>query len=191
MRVGYARVSTTGQHTDQQEARLRAAGCEKVYVDHGVSGKLAKRPEWDKLLAQLRKGDVLMFTKLDRIGRSVQHLLDVVNLLGERGVDLVALDQPIDTVSPAGRMLFTIMAAVAQFQADLISSNTIDGLAAARERHGGELPKRGPSWTEDQAQTARALFAARDTNHMSAERIAAVVGVSRRTLYRMLATGSG
>jgi DNA invertase Pin-like site-specific DNA recombinase len=70
-----------------------------------------------------------------------EHLLDVVNLLAERGVDLIALDQPIDTVSPAGKMLFTIMAAIAQFQADLISSNTIDGLAAARERHGGELPR--------------------------------------------------
>ena len=188
---GYARVSTGHQHTDQQETRLLAAGVERehLFVDHGVSGTRASRPEWDRLLGQLRRGDVVKFTKLDRIGRSTQHLLDVVRLLGERGVDLVALDQAIDTVSPAWKLLFTIMAAIAEFQADLIRSNTVDGLAAARARRGvDKLPGRKPSWTADQQATARALFDARGTNGMTAERVAAVVGVSVSTLYRMMRT---
>jgi DNA invertase Pin-like site-specific DNA recombinase len=132
-------------------------------------------------------GDVLVTVKLDRIGRSLINLIDTVNLLGSREVDLVVLDQAIDTTTPNGKLLFHILGALAEWEAALIAERTREGLAAARQRHGGRLPTRGPSWTQDQAATARALFAARDTNLMSAERIAAVVGVSRRTLYRIVA----
>jgi DNA invertase Pin-like site-specific DNA recombinase len=189
MRTGYARVSTTGQHTDGQEARLREAACEVVYTDHGITGKAAHRPEWDKCLAHLRAGDVLVTVKLDRIGRSLINLIDTVGLLGERKVDLVVLDQAIDTTTPNGKLLFHILGALAEWEAALIAERTREGLAAARERHGGKLPRRGPSWTADQQATARDLFAKRGESGMSAERIAAVVGVSRRTLYRMIAPG--
>lgn len=186
--IGYARVSTRGQHTDSQEARLKEAGAERVYVNRGVSGTKASRPEWDKCMAHLRKDDLLLITKLDRVGRSLINLVDVVNVLGQRGVAIHCLDQgEVNTTSANGQLLFSIMASIAQWEAAIIRERTVEGLDAAKERHGGTLPRRGPSWTEDQARTARDLFAARETNGMSAERIAAVVGVSRATLYRMLA----
>lgn len=185
--IGYARVSTGKQHTDQQVARLKEAGAERVYVDKGVSGTKASRPEWDKCLAHLRKGDVLLITKLDRIGRSLINLVDVVNEMGRRGVSIRCLDQgEIDTTTANGALLFQIMAAIAAWEAAIIAERTVDGLAAARERHGGVLPKRGPTVTPDQIATARELFASRATNGMTAERIAAVVGMSRATLYRHL-----
>jgi DNA invertase Pin-like site-specific DNA recombinase len=191
MRVGYARVSTAGQHTDGQEARLREARCEVIYTDHGVTGKAASRPEWDKCLAHLRAGDVLVTVKLDRIGRSLINLIDTVNLLGARKVDLVVLDQAIDTTTPNGKLLFHILGALAEWEATLIGERTREGLAAARERHGGQLPKRGPTWSEDQARMVRELYAARDSNHMTVERIGQVVGVSRRTVYRIVGAGQG
>jgi DNA invertase Pin-like site-specific DNA recombinase len=187
---GYARVSMApaksrkNQHVDNQVQRLLAEGIpeDHIYVDDGRSGKLRSRPEWDKLLAVLRKDDVLVATKLDRIGRSLVNLVDVVNVLGERGVQLRMLDQPIDTTSAMGRFFFAIMAALAELEAQLTRERTLEGLAAAKERHGGTLPTRGPSVTADQIETARVLAATHP--EMSAARIAEVIGVSRATLYR-------
>lgn len=183
---GYARVSTTEttsrkkQHVENQEKRLRDYGCEVVYSDK-ATGKAASRPAWDECLSHLRKGDTLVVTKLDRVGRSLINLIDVVKLLGDRGVDLKVLDQDIDTSTPNGKLIFHIMAALAEWEAQMISERTVEGLEAARERHGGKLPSRGPSITADQMETARTLAR---TSDMSAERIAKVVGVSRATLYR-------
>lgn len=193
---GYARVSMApaksrkAQHVDSQVQRLLAAGVpeDHVYVDDGQSGKLRSRPQWDKLLAVLRKDDVLMTTKLDRIGRSLINVVDVVNLLAERGVQLIVLDQGIDTTTAAGRFVFHVFAALAELEAALTSERTLEGLAAARERHGGTLPVRGPSITADQIETARML--ARAHPDMSAARIAEVIGVSRSTLYRHLDLGA-
>jgi DNA invertase Pin-like site-specific DNA recombinase len=122
MRIGYARVSTRGyarvstreQNTDGQLDALRAAQCERVYVDK-ASGKLARRPEWDRCREQLRSGDTLVVTKLDRMGRSLRHLIDVVGELDAQGVELVVLAQGIDTTSPGGRLLFHVLAAMAEF----------------------------------------------------------------------------
>lgn len=106
MRIGYGRVSTRDQHPEAQHDALRAAGCEQVFLDT-ASGKLARRPELDKaLLSANRSGDQLVVTKLDRLGRSLENLIDLSKTLQERGVDLVVLDQGIDTSSPAGRMFF-------------------------------------------------------------------------------------
>ena len=185
MRYGYARVSTTDQHTDGQEARLREAACEQVYSDK-VTGTKASRPEWDKLYAQLRAGDVLVVTKLDRLGRSLINLVDLINQLGDRKVELVILDMGLDTSTTHGRLVFSIMAALAEWEARIISERTIEGLKAARVRHGGRLPGRGPSMTPDQIRTARELMAARETSGMSAERIAALLCVGKATLYRHL-----
>jgi DNA invertase Pin-like site-specific DNA recombinase len=150
-----------------------------VFPDE-ATGKAASRPEWDKCLAQLRKGDVLVVTKLDRIGRSLVNLVDVVRLLGERGVGLKVLDQDIDTSTPGGKLPFHIMSALAEWEAAIISERTIEGLEAARERHGGTLPVRGPEITRDQVTTAEGLVRA----GMPAKRIAEVIGVSRAGLYR-------
>lgn len=156
--IGYARVSTTDQNPEAQAARLREHGCGWVFTDHGVTGRLASRPQWDACRAFLRDGDVLVVTKLDRVGRSVGNLVSVAGELHQRGVDLIALDQAIDTGSPAGRMLFHVLAAIAEFEHDLIAERTRDGLAAARARHGGALPKRGPSISADKLDAARQLY---------------------------------
>ena len=135
MRIGYARVSTRDQHPEAQHDALLAAGCapEHVYIEK-VSGKLARRPELDKALLVLREGDQLVVTKLDRLGRSLAHLIELSGELQRRGVDLVVLDQGIDTSTAVGRMFFQILGAIAEFEHALMSERTMDGLAAARAR---------------------------------------------------------
>jgi DNA invertase Pin-like site-specific DNA recombinase len=183
-RIGYARVSTREQHPEAQRERLETAGCTRVFVDHGASGVKASRPEWDKCLERLEEGDALVTVRLDRIGRSVANLIDVANRLKERGVDLVCLDQPVDTTSPMGKMFFTILAAFAEFEHDLIVERTKDGLAAttARGRNGGRKHR----LTGEQKATARKL---RDDGH-SVREIGKLLGngkpVSRQTVYRAL-----
>ena len=120
----------------------RQADPDLIFTDHGVSGARASRPEWDRCLAQMRRGDVLVAVRLDRIGRSVRNLLDVAQDLQDRGVDLVLLDQGIDTSTSLGKMLFTILGAVAEYERNLIVERTKDGLASttARGREGGQPP---------------------------------------------------
>lgn len=181
--IGYARVSTDGQNLDAQLDALHAAGCERVFVDK-VSGKLASRPEWDACLAYgLREGDVLVATKLDRIGRSVKNLIEVAETLAARKVDLKILMQGIDTSTSAGKMMFHMLAAIAEFERDLISERTREGLAAARARgkQGGRPAKLSPA----QLRTARQLYEARD---QTVAEIAAQFNVSRNTLYSALRT---
>ncbi len=144
-----------------------------------MSGKLASRPQWDACLAYLRPGDQLVTLKLDRIGRSVRNLLEVAEDLRQRQIDLVCLDQPIDTTSPVGKMFFTILAAFAEFERDLIAERTRDGLAATTKRghNGGRKPKLKPY----QVNYARSSIGT-----MTVSDIAAELGVSRATLYRAL-----
>jgi DNA invertase Pin-like site-specific DNA recombinase len=184
--IGYARVSTSDQNPEAQTARLRGHGCMRVFTDRGVTGRLASRPQWDACRAFLREGDVLVVTKLDRVGRSVGNLVSVADELHQRGVDLIVLDQAIDTSTPAGRMLFHVLAAIAEFEHDLIAERTRAGLTAARARHGGKLPPRGPSISPDRLAAARQLYLRGD---MPARRIAAAVGISRASLYRALPPG--
>ena len=156
-RIGYARVSTRDQHPEAQRERLEEAGCTRIYTDHGASGVKASRPEWDKCLDRLEKGDALVCVKLDRIGRSVRNLMDVIGLLEQRGVNLQCLDQPIDTTSAMGKMLFTILAAFAEFEHDLIVERTMDGLAAStkpRDRNGGRRHRLTPSSRRPRASSA-------------------------------------
>jgi DNA invertase Pin-like site-specific DNA recombinase len=180
-RIGYARVSTTDQHTAAQHDALAAAGCGKVFTDKGISGKLASRPQWDACLAYLRPGDVLVVTKLDRLGRSVKHLVDLGLQLAERGIDLVVTQQGIDTTTPAGKLLFHLLAAIAEFEADLISERTKDGLAAARAR--GRRGGRPAKLSARQIGVMREMYASRE--HTIKE-IAGTFGVSHMTVYRHL-----
>jgi len=145
MRIGYGRVSTRDQHPEAQADALTAAGCDHVFCDK-TSGKLARRPALDKALMIARAGDQLVITKLDRRGRSLDHLIDLSADLQARGVDLVVLDQGIDTSTAVGRMFFQILGAIAEFEHALMSERTRDGLEAARARGrvGGQKPQLGP-----------------------------------------------
>ena len=180
-------VSTCDQHPGAQQDALIAASCEQVFIDK-ASGKLARRPELDKaLLSANRSGDQLVVTKLDRVGRSPEHLIELSKLLERRGVDLVVLDQGIDTSTAVGRMFFHILGAIAEFEHALMSERTMDGLAAARARGrtGGQKPKLGPR----QVRLARQMYdeTGPDGKRLHTfERIAAEFGVSRPTIYHHL-----
>lgn len=180
MRIGVARVSTRDQHPEAQQDALRAAGCEKVFTDK-ASGKLARRPELDKALLVAREGDQLVVTKLDRLGRSLENLIELSRELQQRGVGLVVLDQGIDTTTAIGRMFFQILGAVAEFEHALMSERTMDGLEAARARGrtGGQKPKLGPR----QIQLAREMY---DSGELTVQQIADEFGVTRPTIYRHL-----
>lgn len=180
-KIGYARVSTADQNDDSQVDELKAYGCDRVFIDHGVSGKLAARPELDKCVDFLREGDVLVVTRMSRAMRSLKHMLALVDELQAKGAGLKVLKQDIDTTTPNGRLIFHIFAAIDEFQRELIVEGTNEGLAAARAR--GKLGGRKPSYTQHQAKTARTLHAEGELN---AEEIGKVIGVSRATVYRML-----
>jgi DNA invertase Pin-like site-specific DNA recombinase len=187
MRIGYGRVSTRDQHPEAQHDALEAAGCESIFIET-ASGKLARRPELDKaLLMANRTGDQLVVTKLDRLGRSLEHLMQLSNQIESRGVDLVVLDQGIDTSTPIGKMFFQILGAIAEFEHALMSERTKDGLAAARARGrtGGQKPKLGPR----QVTLAQQMYDELDERghrRYTVAQIAAEFGVTRPTIYRHL-----
>lgn len=182
-KIGYARVSTRDQNDDSQVDELLAAGCDPghLFIDHGVTGKVAARPQLDACLAYLREGDTLVITRLSRAMRSLRHMLDLAATLSERGVDLKVLKQDIDTSSSAGRLVFHIMAAIDEFQRELIVEGTREGLAAARAR--GRAGGRKPKLSSAQARHLRQLAAGRQ--HSITE-IASLLGVSRGTVYNYL-----
>ncbi len=186
MRIGVARVSTRDQHPEAQHDALVAAGCDQIFVDK-ASGKLARRPGLDKALLVAREGDQLVVTKLDRLGRSLEHLIELSKDLQSRGVDLVVLDQGIDTSTAVGVMFFQILGAIAEFEHALMSERTVDGLAAARARGrtGGQKPKLGPR----QVRLARQMYEETGPDgkrKYTVAQIAAEFGVTRPTIYRHL-----
>ncbi|MBS3182399.1 recombinase family protein [Leucobacter manosquensis] len=178
--IGYVRVSTRDQNPDAQTDMLSAAGCEELFVDH-ASGKLAKRPALTEALRYLRNGDTLVVTKLDRLGRSVKNLKEISDGLQNRGIGLKALSQGIDTTTPGGRLFFHMLAAIAEFEHDLIVERTQDGLAAARAR--GRKGGRRPKMTDNRIKQARAMY---DAGDHTVQEVADTFGVSRATIYRHL-----
>ena len=189
--VGYGRVSTTDQHPEAQRDALAKAGCEKVYIDDGVSGKLASRPQWDLCRDYMRNGDMLVVTKLDRLGRSLKNLIETLEWLNGLGAHLKVIDQGFDTSTPAGELFFHMVGAFAQFEHAMIVERTNDGLAAARARgrFGGSKPKLSPA----QRKRARELYDMKGPDgkrlHTVAE-IGTMLGVSRPTIYRTLGRAS-
>ncbi|HEY0123507.1 MAG TPA: recombinase family protein [Rhizobium sp.] len=147
-RIGYARVSTIDQHLDLQRDGLRAAGCERIFEDHGVSGVQSKRDGLSSVLRTLRKGDVLVVWRLDRLGRSVGHLVQLISRLQKRQVGFHSLTENIDTESAGGRMVFHVLAAMAEFERSIIRERTMAGIAAARAR--GQRHGRKRSLTDEQ-----------------------------------------
>ena len=180
-RLGYARVSTLQQHEALQHDALLAAGCQRIFVDK-ASGKLESRPALDDLLEQVRPGDTVVVWRLDRLGRSLRHLIDVVQGLQQRQVAFVSLTEQIDTSTPGGRLIFLVFGALAEFERDLIRERTMAGLAAARAR--GRTGGRPTVWTAAKLAMARAM---QESGGHDVATIARVLGVSRASVYRGLA----
>ena len=186
-KIGYARVSTRGQNDDSQIDELKAAGCDRIFTDQGVSGKLASRPQLDAALGYLRDGDTFVITRLSRAMRSLRHLLELKDELQQRHIELVVLKQGIDTRTPQGRLVFHIFGAIDEFQRELIVEGTREGLAAARAR--GRKGGRKPKLTSRQAATVQRMYEAKGADgkrqHTVAE-IADAIGVHRTTVYEYL-----
>ena len=181
MLIGYARVSTGEQNLDLQRDALRNAGCEHVYTDE-MSGAKAERPGLTNALSFLRPGDTLVVWRLDRLGRSLKHLIEVVAQLAERGIGFKSLTEQIDTTTPGGKLIFHVFGALAEFERDVIRERTHAGLAAARAR--GRLGGRPKKLADaKQLELARTLYAGGQTDIAT---ICQTLGISRATLYRYL-----
>jgi DNA invertase Pin-like site-specific DNA recombinase len=182
--VGYARVSTDMQTTALQLDALRAAGCAVIHEDAATSGSTRSRPGLNRAIADVAGGDTLVVWKLDRLGRSLPHLLEVADALRGRGVALRSLTEHIDTGTAAGKMLYAVLGAVAQFERDTIRERTVAGMAAARRR--GERIGRPPALTPSQLAEARTMLERGD----GASHVARILRIGRATLYRAIAARS-
>jgi DNA invertase Pin-like site-specific DNA recombinase len=178
--LGYARVSTEEQNADLQHDALKATGCVKVFTDR-ASGSLDRRPQLDRLLDQLRPGDTVVVWRLDRLGRSLKHLIQLIEDLAEKGVGFKSLTEGMDTTTSGGKLVFSIFGALAGFERSLIRERTVAGLAAARAR--GRVGGRPPVMTAEKIKVARQLY---DAQELTVEEIAKTIGVSRKTVYRHL-----
>jgi len=183
MKFGYARVSTHEQILDLQIDALKAAGCERIYQEK-ASGSKAERPELIRMLDQLRTGDTVVIWKLDRLGRSLAHLIKLVSDLEEQGVGLLSLNDPIDTTTPQGRLVFRIFASLAEFERDVIRERTMAGVASARRR--GRLLGRPKGLTKQSEQKARLAESLYKDQNFSVEQIAHELHISKTTLYKYL-----
>jgi DNA invertase Pin-like site-specific DNA recombinase len=183
MLLGYARVSTDQQDHALQLDALRAAGCDKLFVET-ASGIRTDRPELGKALEQARQGDVLVVWRLDRLARSLRHLIDIADDLNRRGVPLKSITENIDTTTPSGRFMFNILGALSSMEREIIVERTRAGLvaAAARGRRGG----RPAALDESKIRAARAMLA---SGNMSAIEVAQQLGCAPSTLYRHLPGG--
>ena len=179
MLIGYGRVSSADQNPDHQVDALRRAGvvAENVHVDH-AGGAKASRPQLDLALQRLREGDVLVITRLDRLGRSMLHLITLGADLRERGIGLQVLEQGIDTATAEGRAMFGMLSVLAEFQRELNAANTRDGLATARAR--GRKGGRPSKLSSDQIELAQRLY---DAGEHTVAQIADMLKVPRTTVY--------
>lgn len=179
MILGYARVSTKDQNLDGQHDALKAAGAERFFADT-TSGTARSRPELDRMLKELRAGDVVVVTKYDRLARSLKDLLEIVDLIQARGVGFRSLGEDIDTTTPAGRLVFHVFASIAQFERERIVERTIEGLAAARKR--GRVGGRPPALSPAQKAEVKRM---RDVDLRPIPEIAGLFKVSTKTVRRV------
>lgn len=186
MKIGYARISTADQSLDLQRDALKAAGCEKIFQDVASGAKDERRGLADAT-EYARAGDVLMVWKLDRLGRSLKHLIETVNQLHEKGVGFASLQENIDTTTPGGKLVFHVFGALAEFERELIRERTNAGLKAARAR--GRKGGRKEKLTPQQVEMAKAMV--KDPN-ISISSICKTLKISKPTLYRYVpAPGKG
>ena len=179
MKIGYARVSTEDQSLQLQLDALQQAGCEKVFKDHGVSGALSDRKGLDQALRAINTGDVLLVWKLDRLGRSLRFLIDLIEDLREKEIGFQSLSDGINTTTPGGELVFHIIGAIAQFERSLISERTRAGMESARKQ--GKHVGRPHLLSEEQVAVAHTrIIAGRST----ISRMASSLGCSCDTLTR-------
>ncbi len=186
MKIGYARVSTRDQNLDLQTDALKKAGCDDTYIyKEQVSGGTRERPELQKLLGQLRQGDVVVVWKLDRLGRSLGDLVHLVNEIQGKGAGLHSLHDNIDTTTPTDKLTFHIFAAIAEFERDIIRERTKAGLESARVR--GRMGGR-PRGLSKEAQVKAAAAASLYSQKRSVAEICKTLSISKKTLYKYLKT---
>jgi len=178
-RIGYARVSSLGQHLDSQLDALQQAGCAKVFTDK-LTGSRLDRPAWEQLLEYLRRGDTLVVTELSRMTRSLLDLLEISKLLEQRQVNLVSLRENIDTSSATGRCFLAMMGAMQQLERELRAERAAAGRASAkaRGRTGGR-----PRTDSAKLENARILY---ENSEQTAAQVCAITGVGRRTFFAYL-----
>ncbi|MGE8451225.1 MAG: recombinase family protein [Pseudomonadales bacterium] len=182
--IGYARVSTLEQSLDLQRDELQRAGVITIYEDR-ASGRSAERPELRHCLRALRPGDTLTVWRLDRLGRNLQDLVRIVTTLDDQGITFRSLKESIDTQGPAGKLVFHLFAALAQFERELVRERTLAGLAAARAR--GRVGGRRPCLSPAQAKAAVSMM---NGNDMTVTEVSKHFKVSRTTLYNLLSRSS-
>ena len=180
MILGYARVSTKDQNLDGQRDALAAAGAERIFADT-ITGTARSRPELDRLLKELRSGDVVVVTKYDRLARSLKDLLQIVDQIQARGAGFRSLAEDIDTTSPAGRLIFHVFASIAEFERSRIVERTKEGLEAARKR--GRIGGRPPALSPAQKSEVKRM---RDVEHRPIPEIADLFKVSTKTIRRVV-----
>lgn len=180
MKVGYARVSTEDQHLHMQEDALKGAGCEEIFTDI-ASGVKSQRLGLDKALAYVREGDTLVVWKLDRLGRSIQHLIQTITTLQERKIGFKCLQENIDTLTSGGKLIFHIFSALAEFERDLIRERTHAGLKAARVR--GRMGGRPPMLDNRQINRMIEMY---DEQKNTVAEICKIYDISRPSFYNYL-----
>lgn len=180
MKYGYARISTDDQSLDLQRDALTRAGCVELFEDR-VTGAAVRRPGLDAALARLGPGDVLVVWKLDRLGRSLPHLIETVRQLGERGAGFASLSENIDTTTPGGKLVFHIMGALAEFERSLIVERVTAGIDAAKRR--GKHVGRPRKLTPDQIAHARAVI---EAGVQTPAAMASLLNVDKSTLWRAM-----
>lgn len=183
MKYGYARVSTSGQELNLQIDALKNAGCKKIFKEI-AKGTKTDRCKLNELLAIVEPEDIIVIWKLDRIGRSLKHLIALFNDLIGRKVSIISLQDPIDTVTVQGRLIFNIFASLAEFEKDLIRERTMAGLSSARARgRTGGRPKGISKQSEEKTYAVEALY---KQGKMSCAKIAKQFDISKTTLYKYL-----
>jgi len=179
MKFGYARVSTEEQHLDLQMAALRKYGCDKIFSDLGISGGCFERPGLSDVLNEAQAGDTIIVWRLDRLGRSLGHLVSLITELGKRRIDFVSLNEKIDTQSSSGMLMFHMIAALAEFERSLISERTRAGMTAAFQR--GSKPGRPTVLGSEKCVEAKHLL-----QRYSYKEVAQMLNVHEKTLRRHL-----
>ena len=180
MLIGYARVSTADQNLDLQLDALKKAGCSKIYTDT-ISGVKTVREGLDDALAYLRKGDMLVVWKLDRLGRSLKHLIAIITQLNEEEKEFKSLQESLDTATPTGKLIFHVLGALAEFERSLIRERTVAGLAAARAR--GRIGGRPRVLNKRNLAMAKSMLS---DPFCSVAEVAKTLGVSKATIYNYL-----
>lgn len=181
MNYGYARVSTDEQNLNLQLDALEHAGCENIFKDEGVSGAATTRPGLNEALSTLQPGDVLTVWKLDRLGRSLPHLISVIEELQKKGAGFKSLSESIDTTTAGGKLIFHIFGALAEFERSLIAERTRAGLQAAKKR--GKQLGRPTSLTQEQISHAEKMI---NSGQETVSGMAELYGVDRTTPYRAM-----